>query len=268
MGFKSQPSCSDISSTRPRPCSDSFGPQCYHPGKWIQGKYQPSDRDKEVENGQHAGPLVPDEEVSQDGGRNGGVAGCANAYHSPGQEEEPGVLGKRAQDHSKFRKTPSGQGVPGICQRDPGHQVTRVPGEEERIRALGTGILPVQVPHITRAPPAGVQATAHPLPRRGIIFANQASSCRSYPRLQAQHSRAEMKGPKRKAPVKKVQRAPLSLRRQTPSQPGALKGAEAAGALLGLDQARSRWEGGSPGGLGRSEGTYAGGDEGAGEACS
>ena len=64
---------------------------------------------KDVEYGQHTGPLVPHEEVSQDSGCDGGVTGCASPHQPPGQEEEPGVLGKWAQDHSQFQKSPSGQ---------------------------------------------------------------------------------------------------------------------------------------------------------------
>ncbi|VCX42716.1 unnamed protein product, partial [Gulo gulo] len=59
------------------------------------GWYQPANRDKDVEDGQHPGPLVPHKEVAQDGGRDGGEAGRAYARDAPGQEDEPGVLGER-----------------------------------------------------------------------------------------------------------------------------------------------------------------------------
>ncbi|OBS69189.1 hypothetical protein A6R68_02298 [Neotoma lepida] len=58
-----------------------------------------SSGDEDVKDSQHTGPLVLHEEVTQDSGCNGGVACCPSAHDPPGQEEEPGILDKPAQDH-------------------------------------------------------------------------------------------------------------------------------------------------------------------------
>lgn len=54
----------------------------------------PANRDGEVEDGEHVGPLALDVEVGDDGGSDGGVAGLAHTHQAAGQEEEPEVLGE------------------------------------------------------------------------------------------------------------------------------------------------------------------------------
>lgn len=60
----------------------------------------PSQRDGQVEDGEHHGPLVVGEQVSDDGGRDGGVAGLSNAYQASGQHKQPIVL----QEQTGFRQ--------------------------------------------------------------------------------------------------------------------------------------------------------------------
>ena len=154
--------------------SGSFGPQ-FTPGEAGPGWHQPSDRDKDVEDGQHPGPLVPHKEVAQNGGRDGGVAGRAGAHDSPGQEEQPGILGRQAQDPSEPQDHPRGEGpervseAPGPGDRSP----PPPPGVEEGIwahRRLATR--PAQVPTSHGCPLLAPAATASPptLPRPGEPF--------------------------------------------------------------------------------------------------
>lgn len=133
--------------------SGSFGPQ-FTPGEAGPGWHQPSDRDKDVEDGQHPGPLVPHKEVAQNGGRDGGVAGRAGAHDSPGQEEQPGILGRQAQDPSEPQDHPRGEGperaseAPGPGDRSP------PPRGWRRGSGLTDAWLPAQPrsPHHTGAP--------------------------------------------------------------------------------------------------------------------
>lgn len=55
-------------------------------------KAPPSQRDGQVEDGEHRGAAVVGEQVSDDGGRDGGVAGLSDAYQASGQHEQPVVL--------------------------------------------------------------------------------------------------------------------------------------------------------------------------------
>lgn len=52
----------------------------------------PSQGDRQVEDRQHHGAAVISEQVSYDGGRDGGVAGLTDAHQSPGEHEQPVVL--------------------------------------------------------------------------------------------------------------------------------------------------------------------------------
>lgn len=52
----------------------------------------PSQGYGQVEDGEHHGATVISEQVSYDGGRDGGVAGLADAHQSPGEYKQPVVL--------------------------------------------------------------------------------------------------------------------------------------------------------------------------------
>lgn len=52
----------------------------------------PAQRDGEVEDRQHERARVLGEEVADDGGRNGGVAGLADAHQPAGEDQQPEVL--------------------------------------------------------------------------------------------------------------------------------------------------------------------------------
>lgn len=52
----------------------------------------PAQRDGKVEDRQHERACVLGEEVTDDGGRNGGVAGLTNAHQPPRQDQQPEVL--------------------------------------------------------------------------------------------------------------------------------------------------------------------------------
>ena len=51
----------------------------------------PADGNGKVEEGEHPTPGLLDEHVGDDGGRNGGVAGLADAHHGAGAQEPPKV---------------------------------------------------------------------------------------------------------------------------------------------------------------------------------
>lgn len=55
--------------------------------------HSPAHRDSKVEHTEHPAPLVCHEEVSDEGGRDGGVTGLPNPHQAPGQEEQPESLG-------------------------------------------------------------------------------------------------------------------------------------------------------------------------------
>lgn len=52
----------------------------------------PSQRDGQVEDGQHHGAAVVSEQVSYDGGGDGGVAGLSDPHQSSGEHKQPVVL--------------------------------------------------------------------------------------------------------------------------------------------------------------------------------
>lgn len=52
----------------------------------------PSQGDGQVENRKHHGAAVVSEQVSYDGGRDGGVAGLSDAHKSSGENKQPVVL--------------------------------------------------------------------------------------------------------------------------------------------------------------------------------
>lgn len=52
----------------------------------------PAHWDCKVENGQHVGPRLLDEQVSDDGGSNGGVTGFPNTHQPPRQQQRPEML--------------------------------------------------------------------------------------------------------------------------------------------------------------------------------
>lgn len=52
----------------------------------------PSQRDGQVEDREHHGAAVISEQVSDDGGRDGGVAGLSDTHQSPGEHKQPVVL--------------------------------------------------------------------------------------------------------------------------------------------------------------------------------
>lgn len=106
-------------SPSPTPCFSQPWPQFSTQGRGSRAGHQPSNRDEDVEDSQHAGPLVPHEEVAQHSGRDGGVAGRAGTHSPPGQEEEPGVLSERAQDHGECRNRPWDRGARGFVRMGP-----------------------------------------------------------------------------------------------------------------------------------------------------
>lgn len=55
----------------------------------------PAQRDGEVEDRQHERARVLGEEVTDDGWRNGGVAGLADAHQPAGEDQQPEVLWER-----------------------------------------------------------------------------------------------------------------------------------------------------------------------------
>lgn len=64
-------------------------------------KLLPSQGDGQVEHGEHHGPAVIGEQVSDDGGGDGRVAGFSDAHQSSGENKEPVVL--RRQREKRFR---------------------------------------------------------------------------------------------------------------------------------------------------------------------
>ena len=55
--------------------------------------HSPAHRDGKVEHAEHPTPLVCHEEVSDEGGCDGGVTGLPDPHQAPGQEEQPESLG-------------------------------------------------------------------------------------------------------------------------------------------------------------------------------
>ena len=52
----------------------------------------PANRNGEVEDGEHVGPLALDVEVGDDGGGDGGVAGLPDSDQASGQQQGPEML--------------------------------------------------------------------------------------------------------------------------------------------------------------------------------
>lgn len=52
----------------------------------------PSQGDGQVEDGEHHGAAVISEQVSYDGGRDGGVAGLSDSHESSGEYKKPVIL--------------------------------------------------------------------------------------------------------------------------------------------------------------------------------
>lgn len=52
----------------------------------------PSQGDGQVENREHHGPAIISEQVSDDGGRDGRVAGFSDTHESSGENKQPVVL--------------------------------------------------------------------------------------------------------------------------------------------------------------------------------
>lgn len=55
--------------------------------------HSPAHWDGKVEHTEHPTPLVCHEEVSDEGGRDGGVTGFPDPHQAPSQEEQPELLG-------------------------------------------------------------------------------------------------------------------------------------------------------------------------------
>lgn len=66
--------------------------------KWTLPTFSPAQRDGKVEDRQHERACVLGEEVANDGGRDGGVAGLADAHQPPGQDQQPEVLWDRGRE--------------------------------------------------------------------------------------------------------------------------------------------------------------------------
>lgn len=81
----------------------------------------PAQRNGEVEDGQHERTCVLGEQVADDGGGDGGVAGLTDAHQAPGQDQQPEVLqeGRRTWGSPSVpmpRPSPRGPGSPGSGQ--------------------------------------------------------------------------------------------------------------------------------------------------------
>lgn len=67
-----------------------------HPNKICPS---PSHGDGQVEDGEHHGAFVTREQISDDGGRDGGVAGLSDAHQSSGEHKQPVVLRRDRKKH-------------------------------------------------------------------------------------------------------------------------------------------------------------------------
>lgn len=61
----------------------------------------PSQGDSQVENREHHGPAIISEQVSDDGGRDGRVAGFSDTHESSGENKQPVVLQKQRKERFK-----------------------------------------------------------------------------------------------------------------------------------------------------------------------
>lgn len=66
--------------------------------------FWPSDGDADVEDGDRDAPLGPSEEVTDDGGGDGGVAGLSYSNNGPHQHQEPEVLFLKKKNKKKTNK--------------------------------------------------------------------------------------------------------------------------------------------------------------------
>lgn len=66
--------------------------------EWALPRSSPAQRDGKVEDRQHERARVLGEEVADDGGCDGGVAGLADAHQPPRQDQQPEVLWGGAED--------------------------------------------------------------------------------------------------------------------------------------------------------------------------
>lgn len=64
----------------------------------------PSQGDGQVEDREHHGAAVVSEQVSYDGGRDGGVAGLSDTHQSPGEHKQPVVLQKEDKRETERKK--------------------------------------------------------------------------------------------------------------------------------------------------------------------
>lgn len=113
----------------------------------------PAQRDGEVEDGQHERARVLGEEVADDGGRDGGVAGLPDAHQPPGHHQQPEVLwgrgGRRMLGPARSfacpssaptqPRTPAGSRGGGLGERlepNPG------PSNNDTLRSLGASVSP------------------------------------------------------------------------------------------------------------------------------
>lgn len=69
--------------------------------RWIL-KVPPSQRNRQVEDGEHGRAAVVGKQVSYDGGRDGGVAGLSDAHQSSGEHKQPVILQPEGEKQTKL----------------------------------------------------------------------------------------------------------------------------------------------------------------------
>lgn len=110
------------------------GPSASPPGR--PKAHSPAHWDGKVEHTEHPAPLVCHEEVSDEGGRDGGVTGFPDPHQAPSQEEQPELLGN---------ETGVGGGTPPCSQPpSPPHQ----PGLEVAGTVGGARVLESERPEL------------------------------------------------------------------------------------------------------------------------
>lgn len=65
-------------------------------------KVPPSQRNGQVEDGEHGRAAVIGEQVSDDGGRDGGVAGLSDTHQSSGEHKQPVILQAGREEQTKL----------------------------------------------------------------------------------------------------------------------------------------------------------------------
>lgn len=65
-------------------------------------KVPPSQRNGQVEDGEHGGAAVVGEQVSDDGGRDGRVAGLSDAHQSSREHKQPVILQTEGEKQTKL----------------------------------------------------------------------------------------------------------------------------------------------------------------------